>query len=272
MECKDFKELFIQDFTGELKNSEHDVLNSHIACCGGCKKEYDEFKKMWALMNELPQAEPSLDMSEAFNASLQEYKESITVPKRTLKEIFGQLLDSLFPAPKPAFAFAVATLVFGMVIGYLIPKHGNNNLAYDRQIDSLSAQMSEMRQLIVLSMLQDPSASKRIQAVSFSENIENADEKVITALFTTLNEDPNVNVRLATLEALSGMSNDSRVREGLVKSIALQDSPIMQSAIADVMVKLRETRSVEHLQKLLENKDIDKFVKMSIEQNIQKLI
>jgi HD superfamily phosphohydrolase YqeK len=55
-------------------------------------------------------------------------------------------------------------------------------------------------------------------------------------------------------------------------SINLQESPLMQSAIADAMVKLREKSSVEFLQKLLNKKDLNQMVKHNIEKSIQKLI
>ena len=124
----------------------------------------------------------------------------------------------------------------------------------------------------MLSLLQNPSASQRIRAVSYTEEITNVDMKVISALFTTLNEDANVNVRLATLEALVKLASEPMVREGLVKSIALQDSPLMQSAIADAMVKLQEKSSVKSLQDLLHKKGLNQMVKINIEKSIQKLI
>jgi HEAT repeat protein len=102
--------------------------------------------------------------------------------------------------------------------------------------------------------------------------MSNVDMKVIGALFTTLNEDPNVNVRLATLEALVKLSGEPKVREGLVKSIELQESPMMQSAIADAMVKLQEKSSVKSLQKLLGKKDLNQMVKTNIQKSIQQLI
>jgi hypothetical protein len=76
--------------------------------------------------------------------------------------------------------------------------------------------------------------------VSYTSDITHADEKVINALFTTLNNDLNVNVRLVALEALTQFAKDAIVREGLVKSLAVQDSPMVQVALADVMVKLQE--------------------------------
>jgi HEAT repeat protein len=128
-----------------------------------------------------------------------------------------------------------------------------------------------MKQMMMLSLLENPSASERIKAVGYTEDISNVNQKVIDALLTTLNEDPNLNVRLVTLEALVKLAREPSVREGLVKSITLQDSPLLQSAIADVMVKLQEKRSVKSLEKLLNKKNLNGMVKVKIEQSIRKL-
>jgi HEAT repeat protein len=129
-----------------------------------------------------------------------------------------------------------------------------------------------MKQVMMLSLLQDPSASQRIRAINYTEDIGNVNLKVISALFTTLNEDPNVNVRLATLDALIKLAGEPKVREGLVRSIDLQDSPLMQSAIADAMVKLQEKSSVQSLRNLLNKKGLNQMVKVNIEKSISKLI
>jgi HEAT repeat protein len=121
-------------------------------------------------------------------------------------------------------------------------------------------------------MLENPSASERIRAVGYTDEMSSASRKVIDALLTTLNQDANVNVRLITLDALARLSANPIVREGLVQSISRQDSPLVQSAIADLMVKLQEKRSVKPLQKLLRKKDLNEMVKTKIEQSIQKLI
>ncbi len=60
--------------------------------------------------------------------------------------------------------------------------------------------------------------------------------------------------RLVTLEALTQYADNATVREGLVKSLASQDSPMVQVALADLMVKMREKRSVKALRTLLQKK------------------
>ena len=88
----------------------------------------------------------------------------------------------------------------------------------------------------------------------------------------TLNNDENVNVRLMTLDALTKLSHNARVREGLVQSITKQDSPLVQSAIADVMVKLQEKKSIKPLQRLLKQDNLNEMVKDKIKQSINQLI
>jgi HEAT repeat protein len=114
-------------------------------------------------------------------------------------------------------------------------------------------------------------ATERLRAVSYTKDIDDANTHVIDALLMTLNNDPNVNVRLVTLEALSGLAHDARVREGLVQSLTRQESPLVQVALADVMVKLQEKRSIKPLKKMLQQQGINDLVKTKLEKTIRQL-
>jgi hypothetical protein len=102
--------------------------------------------------------------------------------------------------------------------------------------------------------------------------MDNASEKVTNALFTTLNHDENVNVRLAALEALTSYSKDSAVRAKLIASISAQDSPLVQVAMAELMVAIQEKKSVEALKQLLNSDRTPKEVKTKISESIKVLI
>ena len=125
--------------------------------------------------------------------------------------------------------------------------------------------------MMMLSLLENPAASERLRAVSYTEEINEVDDKVVDALLTTLNNDANVNVRLVTLEALAKLADNVKVREGLVQSITQQESPLVQSALADIMVKLQEKRSVKPLRQLLRDDNLNHLVKGKIEQSIREL-
>jgi hypothetical protein len=272
MECKDYREQFPLLFAGALNEQQRIEIENHLAGCADCREEFVIARGIWDLMGEIPQPEPSESMRSEFEAILSNYKEKIIVRRNPVAEWINMIREYWSLKAQPRLAFSMLLLVFGLVAGYLLHRPAQTATAYNRQIDSLSSQVLEMKQLMMLSLLQDPSASQRIRAVSYTEDMSTVNIKVIDALLTTLNEDPNVNVRLATLEALGKMAGEPRVREGLVRSIDLQDSPVMQSAIADIMVRLQEKSSVQPLQKLLTRKDLNKMVKIKIENTIQKLI
>ena len=140
-----------------------------------------------------------------------------------------------------------------------------------KQLEALTAQVHEMRELMMLSLLQNPAASERIRAVSYTSEIGHVNPHIAAALLATLNSDPNVNVRLTTLEALTHFARDPVVREGLIQSILQQESPVMQAALADVMLKLQEKRAIQPFKKLLQQKDLNGMVRSKIEQTITQL-
>ena len=119
---------------------------------------------------------------------------------------------------------------------------------------------------------QCPFPTERLKAISISNQINNADDKIIDALLNTLNNDENVNVRLMAVEALYNYADNPKVRIGLIRSIEKQESPIVQVALADVMVMLQEKRSVSELKKLLEKNNIDKNVEAKLKSSIELLI
>ena len=272
MDCKDYRERFTSLLSDSINQKERSELEDHLAGCTECREQLEEARKIWELMGEIPQPEPSASMKMGFDVMLNNYKQEIVKRRNPVGEWMNKIREYWSLQAQPRLAFSLLLVAAGLIGGYLLHQPGQSVIAYNTQIDSLSSQISKMKQVMMLSLLNDPSASERIRAVSYTEEISDVNMKVIGALFTTLNEDPNVNVRLATLEALVKLADEPKVREGLVRSIDLQDSPLMQTAIADAMVKLQEKSSVQPLQKLLAKKGLNQMVKVNIEKSIQKLI
>ena len=272
MECKNYREQFPSFLINSLHPNQRSEIESHLESCSDCREEFEAAKKVWNLMGEIDQPEPSESMQADFNATLSNFKKEQVVRESAFREWFSKLREFLYLQVQPRLVYSLLLVTIGLVGGYILHQPEQSATSYNKQIDSLTSQVSEMKQVMIFSLLQNPSASKRISAVAYTEDIANVDFKVIDALFTTLNEDPNVNVRLATLDALVRLAEEPKVREGLVQSIELQESPLMQTSIADVMVKLQEKSSIRSLQKLLDKKDLNQKVKFNIEKSIQKLI
>ncbi len=97
-----------------------------------------------------------------------------------------------------------------------------------------------MRQEMALSLLGRPSATERIQGVGYTAGIEQPNDATLAALFDAVDKDPNPNVRLAAVEALYLFRDRPGVRESLVKSLSVQTYPLVQVALIDFLVEVRE--------------------------------
>lgn len=164
-------------------------------------------------------------------------------------------------------AIAAGLLVCGFMIGYLLQSNSG-----EKEVNQLTEQVSELKEMMMLSLLEKESASQRLKAVSLTSEMDQVSDKVADALLATLNSDENVNVRLAALDALKPFVKSSKVRSGLIASIAKQDSPLVQLALADLMVNIQEKKSVDALKQLLEKDNTPQEVKSKISESIEVLI
>lgn len=96
--------------------------------------------------------------------------------------------------------------------------------------------------------------------------------EVTDALFITLNNDQSTNVRLAALATLSEYAKDPAIREGLVKSITQQKSPLVQVALAELMVQLQESQAIKEFEPILNAENTPDDVKTALRQNLDKIM
>ncbi len=276
MNCEELLNGWMDDQLTEAGRAE---MEAHLAGCAGCRQQVEANRRLWVAMGAVTVPPPSDKMPVRFDAMLDTYKQE------ELSRLRGVLfyLRQLF-AVRPGFtwAYSIILVVVGVGVGYLVsrgigaaPATGSGAVASapeKQQLQVLSAQIHEMREMVLLSLLENPSASERIRGVSYTSEISKVNRNVINALLSTLNNDPNSNVRLMTLEALTHYADDPVVREGLVHSILQQDSPLVQAALADVMLKLQEKKAVVPFKELLHQKDLNEMVRMKIRQTLTRLI
>jgi len=210
-------------------------------------------------IDKITEPVPSHDLDSSFYSMLS--KESKAVTKSSFS--WSWITDSVFSK----FAGAALLIAIGFSAGLLTQKRSGNS-----EVKELAQEVTGLKEMMMISMLEKESATDRLKAVSLSEEIQGPSKKVTDALFKTLNSDPSVNVRLASLEALQNYAKSPNVRANLVRAIPIQDSPLVQVALAELMVKLQEKSSVKELKKLMEQETTPKEVKQRIEESINVLI
>jgi len=271
MKCEQYQELFTDYINKQLNPEQQTELTGHVAGCDSCGQELAAMKELWDELGEIETPQPSVNVKVKFYAMLDTYTASVA-EKRGFWDKVADNWNRLWQLqPRWPMAYNLIVVLVSFACGYWVFSSGRSN-KQDQQLQALSSQVHELRQTMMLALLENPSASERMRGVSYTSEIKHADKQVINALLATLNNDPNVNVRLTTLDALAHLSDHPEVREGLIRSILDQDSPLMQSAIADVMLKLQEKRSVGSFKELLKQKDLDRGVREKIKETITQLI
>lgn len=216
-----------------------------------------------SLLNEqvmkLESPEPSTDLDDNFYQMLK------TVKAKNKGFSWSSFFD--WPEVAPRLAFASVTLVLGFLAGYLLFPSPSSN----QQVAELKDEVLEMKEMMMLSLLERESATERLKAVNLTNEMSSVSATVTNALLQTLNNDENINVRLEALEALKPFVRDSKIRAELVRSIAKQESPLVQVALAELMVKLQEKSSVKELQKILKSERTPQEVKKRIEESIKTM-
>jgi HEAT repeat protein len=143
---------------------------------------------------------------------------------------------------------SLATLAIGFGAGYLIDRKHDNT-----QLDQLKSEVTSMRQIVVLSLLQQQGASDRLKGVNWAIRFEQPDTEVLSALLQTVNHDPNVNVRLSAVDALRTYADSPVARRGMLQAIGKQESPMVQIALIDQLADLRDRNAVPALEDLAKN-------------------
>lgn len=272
LHCGKSRALLTDWLQNRLGKHEQMAVNSHLAECMSCQEEFAADKHLWDSLAKVSVPEPGESMRANFYDMLDDFKQAESKKSGfSWQELVERVRNWALPQWTVQLAFSLLLVGLGWMIGYKTTQRKNQSASYRHQVETLAAQVQDMKSTMMLSLIENPSATERLRAVSYTSDIEKADERVIDALFTTLNNDDNVNVRLVTLEALTQYAENPLVRSGLVKSLTRQDSPLMQAALADVMVKLQEKRSVKALKSLLKQEGLDNLVKNKIEQSIRDL-
>ena len=231
------------------------------------QEQFNELQRAWELMGSLTVPETSERMDEGFYAMLEQQKNK--AEKASLHPI-RKMVNSLLQSWNPQFAFGVILLAAGLAGGYYLGTDARSEVGSPAIVEY--SETEQIREKLVLTLLEQPSASKRLEAVSESTKLNSATEQVIKALFATLNNDPNVNVRIAAIASLEKYVDKPEVRMGFIRSIGNQESPLVQVALADLMVRLQEKSSVNPMRELLEKPDIDTAVKNKLEASINHII
>lgn len=267
MNCEELKEYLIDYLEGNLSAEISEKVEKALPNCPTCEQELIELKVVLNGIEELPEEPPSLNLKNRFEAVLETEKLNQTVLKPEAKSAVKERI-MWFRQPHWQVAAAIALFLSGLLLGTLL----NSNDGSSSEVAELRNAVQETKKLVMLSMLQGQSSSDRIQAVNYSYDIANADETIIEALVDAMQADQNVNVRLAAVQALTRFYGEEKVNHAFVELLPTEQEPIIQIALIDALVTMKEKQAVPSIQKLLDEQQLLEIVKNKAEEGLGKLL
>lgn len=262
MNCKEVIEHLPGYIEESLEKDVHDAVIIHLSNCGTCKDELDKLLSIERMLSQVKEEEPPKGFDGAFSTLLENEKKGNNL---SLSERINQKHIPVSTLMKVAAGLLL--LIAGGFIGYNIKPTENKS----DEVAGLKQEMVEMKNLVIYSLLKQESASERIKAVSYIREISKPDPKIIETLFSTLNTDRNVNVRLAAAQALSKYKDNKEIAKGIVKSLEKQTEPLVQIMLINLAVETGDNDVAPELTKLLERSDLMDEVKVYAKKGIKSL-
>jgi len=270
MKCEEIAQL-LPDYLGRsLKQDKIKLVEDHIGQCAECGAQV----AIWQKLSLIPDEQPSPMLRSRFEAMLNAYEEGKS-EKRSLaaehRSTVGWNFWSWMRAPLAQAAFALIFLAAGFLVGRHVEGDRQGTTGNTQELAALHQELTSTRQLVALSLLQQQSASERLQGVTWSTRVGQPDPEILGALLHTLRYDASVDVRLAALDALRHFGDEQQVRSGLVDALPRQQSPLVQIALIDLLVELRDADAVQRLKNFEQTPNLNPAVRQRVQWGVKQL-
>lgn len=246
--------MLIDYIDGKLNAADRTRIEGELAQNAEAYRVYEQLREVMNAMDKSEKFEPGTRLRASFDNLLQEE----IIKNKPAKTVFFQTLVLRMAA-------GIVLVIAGIAIGNWI------NNKHETEIAELRKQVEETKQGMLMMIDNQQSASQRIQGVNVAMRIEKADDEVVRALAKTMNDDPNTNVRLAALEALSKFHQEPTVRKILIQSLSQQKDPVVQIALIQLMVRMKEKEAVKDLENIIDDAETMKAVRDEAYSGLLKL-
>ncbi|MBX2914993.1 MAG: HEAT repeat domain-containing protein [Cyclobacteriaceae bacterium] len=257
MNTHEWESKLIDYIDGKATKAEREVVEQALLHNEAVRNLYNQLTEIIGAMNEARVLEPSGKLKANFEQALQ--GEIAAQSKSTKTVHFSPTLYRI--------AAGIVLLLVGLAIGFKI---NQSNVEADR-LAKLEQQLEENRKMMLAMMDNQLSASQRMTGVSVAYQLEKPDDEIVSVLVKAMNEDTNTNVRLAALDALGKFSDEPVVRSELIGSLKVQKDPVVQIALIQLLVKMKEKSVLNQLEKITRDAGTLKAVKDEAHAGILKL-
>jgi len=289
MRCEDTSAKLADYLAGTLSDADRQALESHARSCAACREELEGARDMWERLAHLRSAAPDAQaMRSRFDAMMGEAMREPGIasegsggaadartPRFAVAPTHEPPLRSALPAARgrasrwmrrhravrPLLQAAAAAIL--VIVGIQVGRQMSTPAPITRASDvtALRDEVRDLRQMVTLSLMQQQSVTERLKGVSWSSQLDQPGNEVVSALIDTLMHDANVNVRLASIDALKRFAEREVVRSAAVRALDTQESPLVQMALIDFVVETQDREALEALRRLSRDDEANEAVR-----------
>jgi len=252
MQCYEAESLLIDYLDKELHPGDKAPLEQHLQSCLFCRQTLEEYRRLFAAIESDKAEKPGPALRAKFENMLQ----SELNIDATARIVHMDKKDDMkvIPLRKSSIFFRIAVSIILIASGVFIGTRFTLDRANgDAEVADLKNEVKEMKETLLVNLLTEESASERIKAVSYADDIKDPDNKIVKALINTMDEDKNLNVRLAALYAIAKFSDSRTVNDALIESLGKQTEPLMQIALINILTEKKETKAKEPIREILKD-------------------
>ena len=266
MKCEEIRKNIPGLLAADLEGADAARLRDHLHSCSSCWQEWQELQETWTRLGILREEQPGPGLRRNFYQALEAARQELTAGTGWRQKL-GRLLPAWPTAQVLRLAAASLVVAAGFGIGFFAGGRGDGG-----KIERLGREVDRLQQQMTLQLLEQPSASARLQGISLTSRVQDPAPSLIAALLETLDNDPSINVRLSAVDALYLFSGREEVRNSLTASLSRQTSPLVQIALIDLLVSFKEKQAAAALKRLLADKMVIPDVQQRARLGIDKII
>lgn len=193
-------------------------------------------QQLWDALGKLPDEEPSPRLRQEFYRKLEQASRPSVMSR--IREWLGFGSDT-------GWLTATACVLLGLGAGQLF-----NGTDDDRdRLHALEENVASLNRSLILDRLENDIASKRLRGVIDAAYVAGSDAEIVNALLLRATEDRVHSVRSAAIEALGPQVKLPEVDAQLMQILKQAESPLVQMALADLVLR---NGSVEQMIRLLQ--------------------
>ena len=267
MKCEEIEMKLVDYLESNLTEHEKQEFEKHIETCEKCLDELMHCQEILQVTDQvaldMPDESLRINFFHMLHDEIRKIGDRDNVPTQIQPSTWYN--RSFF-----RYAAGIALLICGTAIGIFIAE-GLRNSGQTAELKLLQNEVKVLKRTAMFAMLKEESSSYRIQAVNYADDLENPDDNVIGVLINTLNNDKNVNVRMAAAYALEKFADNQSVCDSLVKSLSKQTDPIIQVTLINILVGRKEKSALKIIQQILSNENTIDEVKSVAENGAKTL-